>query len=65
MDQFPVLRADAFPSSGQGPRPMDMDRTKELDALVGRVTLENEFPKAAPKKGAELHNRKPCSWDKR
>jgi hypothetical protein len=30
---------------------------KELEALVGRLTLENEFLKAAVKKGQELQEK--------
>lgn len=59
MDQFRVLGSDAFPNAASGPRPLVQDRTKELEALVGRLTLENEFLKAALKKGAELREKKP------
>lgn len=58
VDQFRVLGDAAFPNSGQGPRVLEEDRTKELEALVGRLTLENEFLKAALKKGAELREKK-------
>jgi transposase len=58
VDQFRVLGKDAFPLSGSGPRaPNAQDRTKELEALVGRLTLENEFLRAALKKGEELRAR--------
>lgn len=58
VDQFRVLGSEAFPNSGSGPRQVNTDRTKELEALVGRLTLENEFLKAALKKGAELRGKK-------
>ncbi len=58
VDQYRVLGSEAFPNSGTGPRLSDVDRTKELEALVGRQVLEIEFLKAALKKGAELREKK-------
>jgi hypothetical protein len=55
VDQFQVLGSDAFPNApGSVAAPADYDRIKELEALVGRLTLENEFLKCAVKKGREL-----------
>lgn len=57
VDQFHVLGPDAFPDSGGTRAPKDYDHIKELEALVGRLTLENEFLKAAVKKGRELREK--------
>lgn len=57
VDQFKVLGPDSFPNSGGLVTPKDFDRMKELEALVGRLTLENEFLKAAVKKGLELREK--------
>nr|HMS86767.1 transposase [Nitrospira sp.] len=53
VDQYKVLGVEAFPNSGGVVTPVDFDRVRELEALVGRLTLENEFLKAAVKKGRE------------
>ena len=58
VDQFKVLGSDAFPNSGRPVSSVDVDRTKELEALVGRLTLENEFLRAALKKGEELREKR-------
>lgn len=58
VDQFKVLGADAFPNSGRAVSAGELDRTKELEALVGRQALEIEFLKAALKKGEELREKK-------
>lgn len=58
LDQFKVLGSDAFPFSGVARTDYQLDRTKELEALVGRQALEIEFLKAALKKGAELKEKK-------
>lgn len=47
----------AFPGADRVSVPYEADRTKELEALVGRQALEIEFLKAALKKGAELRER--------
>lgn len=57
VDQFRVLGSDAFPNSGGVSAPKNFDRMKELEALVGRLTLENEFLRAAVKKGHELREK--------
>lgn len=58
VDQFRLLGSEAFPNAGSSAEVVNLDRTKELEALVGRLTLENEFLKAAIKKGAELREKK-------
>ncbi len=58
VDQFKVLGSDAFPNSGRSGSGMVLDRTKELEALVGRQALEIEFLKAALKKGEELREKR-------
>jgi transposase len=59
LDQYRVRGSDAFPSSGSGPLEVtEAQRTKELEALIGRQALEIEFLKAALKKGAELREKK-------
>jgi transposase-like protein len=58
VDQFKVLGTEAFPNSGSSSASKDFDRMKELEALVGRLTLENEFLKAAVKMGLELREKK-------
>jgi len=51
VDQYKRLGNDAFPNS-LGPGELkDEQRTFELEALVGRLTLENQILKAALKKG--------------
>jgi transposase len=57
VDQYKLLGSEAFPNSGKALVGEPLDRTKELEALVGRLTLENEFLKAAVKKGAELREK--------
>ncbi len=60
VDQYKVLGDSAFPSAGMpgvtSSYP-DAQRMKELEALVGRQTLEIEFLKAALKKGSELREK--------
>lgn len=56
VDQFKVLGPDSFPNSGKAGGPA-LDRTKELEALVGRLSLEIEFLRAALKKGEELREK--------
>lgn len=53
VEKHRALGSDAFPNSGTGLPALQAtgDRTKELEALVGRLTLENKFLKAAVKKG--------------
>jgi len=58
VDQFKVLGSNSFPNSGRGGPGDEASRMKELEALVGRLTLENEFLKAAVKKGVELREKK-------
>lgn len=63
VDQYTVLGDRAFPASGNNPDDVplarsELARMKELEALVGRLTLENEFLKTAIKKGAKLREKK-------
>lgn len=58
VDQYKALGDQAFPNAGRGSGQESPDRTKELEALVGRLTLELEFLKAALKKGEELREKK-------
>ena len=58
VDQYRQLGEDAFPNS-TGVEPIGSEhRIRELEALVGRLTLENEFLKAAAKKGLELREKR-------
>jgi transposase len=57
VDQFRALGSEAFPNSGRASG-KEVDRTRELEALVGRLTLENEFLKAALKKGERLREKR-------
>lgn len=56
VDQFKLLGSEAFPNSGVTSQ-KDYDRIKELEALVGRLTLDNQFLTAAVKKGQELREK--------
>ena len=59
VDQFKVRGEDSFPNSQERLGVVaDEDRVKELEALVGRLTLEKEFLQAALKKGAFLKGTK-------
>jgi len=59
VDQFKVLGSQAFPNSEEGALPRNFNREKELEAMLGRVTMELEFAKAVIKKGRELREKKP------
>lgn len=61
--QFTVLGDRAFPGSSNYPDDMpltrsELTRMKDLESLVGRLTLENEFLKAVIKKGDKLRGKK-------
>jgi transposase-like protein len=51
VNQYKILGQDAFPNS-VGPADVSMtQRVFELEALVGRLTLENQILKSALQKG--------------
>jgi transposase-like protein len=56
LDQYKRLGDEAFPNSlGDADLPLtDSKRARELEALVGRLTLELEFLKDVVKKGEQL-----------
>ena len=59
VGQYRVRGEDSFPNSGVRSEELLQDqRTKELEALVGRQALEIEFLKAALQKGEELVGKK-------
>ena len=58
IDQYRVRGREAFPNSKKGSALSEADRVKELEALVGRLTLENEFLKSAVQKGEELREKR-------
>lgn len=58
VDQFKALGADAFPNSGKPFQIQEANQIKELQAMIGRLMMENEFLKAALKKGVELREKK-------
>jgi len=59
VDQFKALGESAFPNSGSGESSRgDPDRVRELEALVGRLTLENEFLKRLIEKGGAARGRR-------
>ena len=59
VETYRALGESAFPNSGtRDPALTDACRVKELEALVGRLSLEMEFMRAALKKGDELQEKK-------
>jgi transposase-like protein len=52
VDQYRKLGKDAFPNSAGPGEVSAAQRMRELEALVGRLTLENEILKSALEKGA-------------
>jgi transposase-like protein len=63
VDQYKVLGQSAFPNGGEigldSCHATDAQRVKDLEALVGRLVLENDFLKAAVKKGLGPQEKKP------
>lgn len=51
VDQFKKLGQDAFPNSVGYGEIKTSQRVRELEALVGRLTLENQLLKSALEKG--------------
>jgi hypothetical protein len=60
VDQYKRLGSNAFPNSaGRDSEPIgDEQRILELEALVSRITLENEFLKAVVKKQDQMRKDK-------
>src|SRR5512141_2662440 len=59
VDQYKVRGEDAFPASDEPGAVLGVaERMKELEALVGRLTLENEFLKRVLQKGDLARERK-------
>jgi hypothetical protein len=58
VDQYKALGEDAFPNSTGSSGMSEPERVKELEALVGRLSLENEFLKRFIEKGGLARGRK-------
>ena len=59
VDQYKALGSEAFPNSNVGIKSLkESAHVRELEALVGRLTLENSFLKAALEKGASARGKK-------
>jgi transposase-like protein len=58
VSQYQLLGDSSFPNSGMERLTIsDASRVKELEAMVGRLTMELEFMRAAAKKGEELRGK--------
>ena len=59
VDQYKQLGEESFPGSDLGVTgATEAERVRELEALVGRLTVENSFLKAVLEKGALARRRK-------
>ena len=59
VDQYKALGEHAFPNSVGGPADVpEAERINELEAMVGRLSLENEFLKRFIEKGGLARGKK-------
>lgn len=59
VDQYKLLGEHAFPNSVGGPADVsEAERINELEAMVGRLSLENEFLKRFIEKGGLARGKK-------